>query len=132
MFADQTAGAGASLAEAAFRYEPSMPVDVPGQLGRIRLAAETRKHDSKGVAMTNIASLGASKPQVAADAALRIARLDAEKKYRDLSLYRIAIVFEDNHWRIDYELRNPDVQGGGPHYLIDAVTGAILSRRYGQ
>ena len=82
--------------------------------------------------MSSIASLEPSKPQVSADAALRIARLDAEQKYRDLSPYRIAIVFEDNHWRIDYELRNPNVQGGGPHYLIDAVTGVILSKRYAQ
>ncbi len=82
--------------------------------------------------MTNIASLEPSKPQVSADAALKIARLDAEQRYRDLSAYRISIVFEDNHWRIDYELRNPNVQGGGPHYLIDAVTGVILSKRYAQ
>ena len=82
--------------------------------------------------MTNIASLEPSKPQVSADAALRIARLDAEQKYRDLSPYRISIVFEENHWRIDYELANPNVQGGGPHYLIDAVTGVVLSKRYAQ
>lgn len=82
--------------------------------------------------MTNTATLEPSKPQVSADAALRIAQLDAENKYRDLSPYRIAIVFEDNQWRIDYEVRNQNVQGGGPHYLIDAVTGAILSKRYAQ
>lgn len=82
--------------------------------------------------MTHVASPEPSKPQLSPDAALRIARLDAEKKYRDLSPYRIAIVLEDNQWRIDYELRNPNVQGGGPHYLIDAITGAILSRRYAQ
>ena len=82
--------------------------------------------------MSSIATFEPSKPQVSADAALRIARLDAEQKYRDLSPYRIAIVFDDNHWRIDYELRNPNVQGGGPHYLIDAVTGVILSKRYAQ
>ena len=82
--------------------------------------------------MANVASLEPIKPQVSADAALRIARLDAEQKYRDLSPYRIAIIFEDNHWRIDYEVRNPNVQGGGPHYLIDAVTGVIRSKRYAQ
>jgi len=51
--------------------------------------------------MSSIATFEPSKPQVSADAALRIARLDAEQKYRDLSPYRIAIVFEDNHWRIE-------------------------------
>ena len=73
-----------------------------------------------------------SAAEVLAEQLERIARLDAEQKYRDLSPYRISIVFEDNHWRIDYELRNPNVQGGGPHYLIDAVTGVILSKRYAQ
>jgi hypothetical protein len=82
--------------------------------------------------MSNVASLEQKKPQLSADAALRIARLDAEKRYRDLSQCRIAIVLEDNQWRIDYEMRNPNVQGGGPHYLIDALTGAILSKRYAQ
>ncbi|PWU10184.1 MAG: hypothetical protein C5B50_25990 [Verrucomicrobia bacterium] len=82
--------------------------------------------------MSNIAALEPSKPPVSSDAALKIARLDAEQKYSDLSPYRIAIIFEDNHWRIDYELRNRNVQGGGPHYLIDAMTGVILSKRYAQ
>jgi hypothetical protein len=29
-------------------------------------------------------------------------------------------------------LRDPNLQGGGPHYVIDAETGAILSKRYEQ
>jgi hypothetical protein len=33
---------------------------------------------------------------------------------------------------VDYELVNPDVNGGGPHYIIDPVTGAINSKRYEQ
>jgi len=82
--------------------------------------------------MSNVVSLEQKKPQLSADAALRIAQLDAENKYRDLSPYRIAIVLEDNQWRIDYEMKNCNVQGGGPHYLIDAVTGAILFKRYTQ
>jgi hypothetical protein len=82
--------------------------------------------------MINVATVDPGNPLLSADAALRLARLDAEQKYRDLTAYRIAIVFEDDHWRIDYEMRDPNVQGGGPHYLIDAVTGAIHSKRYGQ
>ena len=96
------------------------------------LAVQTRKRHIEHVVMSSIATFEPSKPQVSADAALRIARLDAEQRYRDLSAYRISIVFEEHHWRIDYELGNPNVQGGGPHYLIDAVTGMILSKRYGQ
>jgi hypothetical protein len=99
---------------------------------RLHLARSADNRHIEPVVMSNVASLEPSKPQVSADAALRIAQLDAEKKYRDLSPYRIAIALEDNQWRIDYEVRNHNVQGGGPHYLIDAVTGAIVSKRYAQ
>jgi hypothetical protein len=130
MLLDQIQGAGAWLAEAVSRYELCRVVQV--FWGQNCLAVRARKPHIGVVAMTNIASLEPSKPQVSPDGALRIARLDAEQKYRDLSPYRIAIVLEDTHWRIDYELRNSNVQGGGPHYLIDAATGAILSKRYAQ
>jgi hypothetical protein len=52
--------------------------------------------------------------------------------YRDLSAYRIQLVLEDDGWHVDYELKDPNLKGGGPHYLIDARTGAILSKRYEQ
>src|SRR5437016_1447555 len=65
------------------------------------LAVQTHKGHIGDVVMSSIATFEPNKPQVSADAALRIARLDAEQKYRVLSPYRIAIVFEDNHWRID-------------------------------
>ena len=69
---------------------------------------------------------------ISCDQALRIARTDAESAYRDLSIYRIAISLEGNGWLVDYELKNLELQGGGPHYVIDARTGAILSKRYDQ
>jgi uncharacterized membrane protein YkoI len=69
---------------------------------------------------------------ISCDQALRIARTDAESAYRDLSIYQIAISLEENGWLVDYELKDPEVQGGGPHYVIDARTGAILSKRYEQ
>ena len=69
---------------------------------------------------------------ISCDQALRIARTDAESAYRDLSIYRIAISLEGNGWLVDYELKGSKVQGGGPHYVIDARTGAILSKRYEQ
>lgn len=69
---------------------------------------------------------------ISCDDALRAARLDAEVAYRDLTPYRIEIVLQPDGWHIDYELRNPHLQGGGPHYVIDAVTGAILLKRYEQ
>lgn len=69
---------------------------------------------------------------IACDEALRIARVDAEKAYRDLAPYRIEICLEYDGWHIDYALKNPHLNGGGPHYVIDAQTGAILSKRYEQ
>jgi hypothetical protein len=54
---------------------------------------------------------------ISCDQALRIARTDAESAYRDLSIYRIAISLEENGWLVDYELKDPELQGGGPHYV---------------
>jgi len=73
---------------------------------------------------------GASR--LSSDEALKVARSDAERAYRDLSGYRITISLEDQGWRIDYELKDPAIQGGGPHYLIDPITGSILEKRYEQ
>lgn len=65
------------------------------------------------------------------DEALRIARLDAEKAYDDLSAYRITIRLERDQWLVDYELTGREIAGGGPHYVIDRV-GTIVSKRYEQ
>ena len=69
---------------------------------------------------------------LASDEALKIARLDAERAYRDLTPYRIAIVLEADGWHVDYQLKDPHLNGGGPHYLIEPRTGAILAKRYEQ
>lgn len=72
------------------------------------------------------------KPVIASDEALRIARLEAEKAYRDLSNYRVAVVLEEDGWHVDYELKNPNSNGGGPHFVIDGTTGRIVAKRYEQ
>lgn len=69
---------------------------------------------------------------IAGDKALTIAQADAMRAYRDLSPFRIQLVLEDDGWHIDYELKDSRLKGGGPHYVIDAQTGAILSKRYDQ
>jgi hypothetical protein len=69
---------------------------------------------------------------VPADVALATAHADATRAYRDLSHYRIEITHEPDGWHVDYELRDPRLKGGGPHYVIDHVTGTILSKRYEQ
>jgi hypothetical protein len=69
---------------------------------------------------------------LAGDKALTIAQTDAVRMYRDLSGYRIELVLEDDGWHVDYKLKDPRLKGGGPHYVIDARTGAIKSKRYQQ
>ena len=69
---------------------------------------------------------------IAVDRALAIAQADAARAYRDLSPFRIQLVLELDGWHVDYELKDARLKGGGPHYIIDAHTGAILSKRYEQ
>ena len=74
-----------------------------------------------------------SRPVVTSDEALRIARLDGERAYRDgLEHYLIQITMQPDGWHVDYELNRPGWNGGGPHYVIDPTSGAILSKRYEQ
>ena len=71
-------------------------------------------------------------PTIAGDHALSIAQTDAMTAYRDLTRYRIQLALESDGWHIDYELKDARLKGGGPHYVIDAATGAIVSKRYEQ
>jgi hypothetical protein len=71
-------------------------------------------------------------PQLSCDQVLKIAREDAEKAYRDLARYDIRLAQEADGWHVDYDLKDPRARGGGPHYVIDAVSGQIVSRRYEQ
>lgn len=70
--------------------------------------------------------------KITIEEALEVARLDAESAYRDLSPYRVDVRLGSAGWHIEYWLKDPGVQGGGPHYIIDAQTGAILSKTYYQ
>jgi uncharacterized membrane protein YkoI len=81
--------------------------------------------------MSNTA-LRDSAATISCDQALKIARTDAEHVYRDLTLYRISVSLEDNGWLVDYELKDEQLNGGGPYYVIDAHSGKILSKRYDQ
>jgi hypothetical protein len=73
-----------------------------------------------------------SEAVLAGDQALTIAQADAVRAYRDLSAYRIQLFLENDGWHVDYELKDAKLKGGGPHYVIDARSGAILSKRYEQ
>lgn len=69
---------------------------------------------------------------IASEEALRIARADAERAYRDLHLYRIAGALETDGWHVDFEFKDDMAQSGGPHYVINSDTGSIVSKRYEQ
>ncbi len=61
-----------------------------------------------------------------------IARTDAGKKYRDLSIYDVQMrQKEDKSWEVEFKLKDPSKLGGGPHYVIDC-TGKIVSAKYFQ
>jgi hypothetical protein len=70
--------------------------------------------------------------QINAEQALAIARKDGETAYKDLSFFRVTLALEPDGWHVDYELKNPLASGGGPHYVIDPTSGAIIKKRYEQ
>lgn len=79
-----------------------------------------------------MSSPATSAPRTSPDEALAVAHDDAVTAYGDLSPYRIEIILEGDGWHIDYQLRDSNLKGGGPHYVIDAETGEIVSKRYEQ
>jgi hypothetical protein len=74
----------------------------------------------------------ATAPAITSHRALAIAEADALPVYPDLSPYRIEIRLEDDGWHVEYRIKKSRVAGGGPHYVIDATTGAIVSKKYYQ
>ncbi len=81
---------------------------------------------------TTVGTADGIRPHLASDQVLRIARLDAEHAYRDLTPYRISIALERDGWHVDYQFKDSGMNGGGPRYVIDPFTGAILSKIYEQ
>jgi hypothetical protein len=71
-------------------------------------------------------------PAVSCDRALAIAHADALTAYENLSRFRIEVELEADGWHIGYRLRQKRMAGGGPHYVISAETGEILSKKYYQ
>jgi hypothetical protein len=64
--------------------------------------------------------------------ALEIANENAVKFYSDLSVYDVVARLEDDNWHIDYILKDKNLDGGGPHYIISAITGEIADMRFEQ
>jgi hypothetical protein len=67
-----------------------------------------------------------------AEQVLAIAQADAIVAYQDLSPFRICLALESDGWHIDYEIKEKGWVGGGPHYVIDPCSGAIVSKKYEQ
>ena len=61
--------------------------------------------------------------------ARRIAHEQAARVYRDLSIYRVTAQLKDGTWHVDYDLADPGMVGGGPHLVISAATGEVMSMR---
>jgi hypothetical protein len=68
-----------------------------------------------------------SQAPLSSDEALKIARVDAEGVYRDLSSYRICILLEADGWHVDYKLKDPCMNGGGR--IISSIQTRGLSRQ---
>ncbi|MFA6923667.1 MAG: hypothetical protein WC223_05375 [Bacteroidales bacterium] len=64
--------------------------------------------------------------------AMKIAEENAKKAYRDLSIYNIESKLTDGKWYIDYFLKDKGMVGGGPHFVISAESGEIISYRFAQ
>lgn len=64
--------------------------------------------------------------------AIEVSKKDALMVYGDITMYDIKAKLENGNWIIDYILKNEQLVGGGPHYVISATTGEILEYRYEQ
>lgn len=78
-------------------------------------------------------SVAVLSPPVTRQQAIAIAEADAVPVYgTDLNHLTLEVVLQDDGWHVDYWMRKPRWAGGGPHYIIDAATGAILFKKYSQ
>jgi hypothetical protein len=79
-------------------------------------------------------STAVAPPVVSSQQAIAIAEADALPRYGAEWLNKLAIraMLHDDGWHIEYYQWRPRWTGGGPHYVIDANTGAIVSKKYYQ
>lgn len=77
-------------------------------------------------------AVAVSSPTVSRQQAIAIAEADALPVYGDLNDLTLEVSLQDDGWHVDYWLRKPLTAGGGPHYIIDIATGAIVFKNYTQ
>ena len=90
------------------------------------------KGESGGTQSGNQQNTIGKKMGITREKALEIAKADAIVAYQDLSPYKVEIAEVAGNWQVDFELKDENSLGGGPHYLIDGNSGEILKRRYEQ
>jgi hypothetical protein len=69
---------------------------------------------------------------ISQEEAIDIAWKDAKLVYKDLTIYEVRAEVKENNWLINYEHKNKELHGGGPHYVISGSTGEIVEKRYEQ
>ena len=69
---------------------------------------------------------------ITSDEALRIVNRDMARWYCEMGVDRIEITLEFDGWHVNYELKDGTLNGGGPHYVNDATTGEIVTKKYYQ
>jgi hypothetical protein len=55
--------------------------------------------------------------------------VDAVHAYGDVSQFRETAVLRDDGWHVDCELVDTHVNGDGSHYIVDAASDMIESKR---
>lgn len=97
---------------------------------------ETEKNEiatDSNTEMTDTMTTQKDTSGISEERALELAREWASKAYRDLSVYNVAIELKDDgNYYVDYTLSNPNMVGGGPHFVISAKTGELISSRFAQ
>ena len=73
-------------------------------------------------------------PTISRQQAIAIAEADALPMYGAEWLNSLALraILHDDGWHFEYHQWRPRHTGGGPHYVIDATTGAITFKKYYQ
>jgi hypothetical protein len=66
--------------------------------------------------------------------AITIAETDALPMYGAdwLAQLQLRVTFQGDGWHVEFHQWRPRHTGGGPHYVIDATTGKIVSKKYYQ
>lgn len=72
-------------------------------------------------------------PAVDRRQAIAIAEADAVPLFgNELNVLTLEAALHDDGWHVEYHMRRRGWAGGGPHYVIDADTGVIKSKKYYQ